>query len=60
MVILLLIYVASVGPLQFLAAHQLLPQEIISAGQILYLPLALLPEPVPGWIERYADWLAHL
>ena len=60
MVIMLLLYVASVGPLQYLAAHQLVPQAIISAGQILYLPLAILPEPIAGWIERYADWIAHL
>jgi hypothetical protein len=59
MTILLLIYIASVGPAQWLAAHQLLPAWIMEAGQWFYLPLAILPAPIDGWLERYADWFAH-
>jgi hypothetical protein len=52
-------YIASVAPAQYLAAHRILPAWSIDVGQWLYLPLALLPAPINGWLERYADWFAH-
>ena len=59
LVAVLVAYPLSVGPAQYLAAHQLLPDRIVEAGQYFYLPLALLPAPIDGWLEQYADWFAH-
>lgn len=60
LVLVLVIYPLSVGPCEWLGAHDLIPEYVAPVLQFLYWPLAWIYENSPEPVRKAMEWYLHL